>query len=96
MADQSQLKAADLYGRTHQMDDKTLAVMAERLEGRGRHPFFLQAIGEYMDHLALAGPEAIIDIGCGTGVAARAIARELPRERVASCRSPVRARTRRR
>ncbi len=75
MADQSQLKAPDLYGRTHQMDDKTLAVMAERLEGRGRHPFFLAAIGEYMDHLALAGPEAIIDIGCGTGVAARAIAR---------------------
>ncbi|WP_281177135.1 class I SAM-dependent methyltransferase [Belnapia moabensis] len=30
-----------------------------------------------MDHLALAGPEAILDLGCGTGVAARAIARRL-------------------
>jgi SAM-dependent methyltransferase len=75
MADQSQLKAPDVYERTHQMDEATLAVMAERLEARGRHPFFARAIGEYMDHLALTGTEAIIDIGCGTGVAARAIAR---------------------
>jgi cyclopropane fatty-acyl-phospholipid synthase-like methyltransferase len=57
------------------MDAATLAVMAERLEGRGRHPFFLAAIGEYMDHLALSGTEAVLDIGCGTAVAARAIAR---------------------
>ena len=75
MADQSQLRAPDVYGRTHQMDDKTLAAVAERLEARGRHPFFARAIGDYMDHLALAGPESIIDLGCGTGVAARAIAR---------------------
>ena len=54
--DQSRLRAPDLYGRTHQMDEATLAVMAERLEGRGRHPFFLAAIGEYMDrHCQFAG-----------------------------------------
>ena len=75
MADQSQLRVPDVYGRTHDMDDATLAVMAERLETRGKHPFFIAAIGEYMDRLALAGTEAILDIGCGTGVAARTIAR---------------------
>jgi SAM-dependent methyltransferase len=75
MANQSDLNKPDVYGRTHQMDEATLAVVAERLEARGRHPFFARAIGEYMDHLALTGTEAIVDIGCGTGVAARAIAR---------------------
>jgi SAM-dependent methyltransferase len=75
MVDQSQLKAPDVYGRTYEMDESTLGVMAERLETRGRHPFFIAAIGEYMDHLALMGTEAILDIGCGTGVAARTIAR---------------------
>ena len=75
MADQSQLRAPDVYGRTRQMDEKTLAAVAERLEARGRHPFFARTIGEYMDRLALAGPEAVLDLGCGTGVAARAIAR---------------------
>jgi hypothetical protein len=46
MADQSQLKAPDVYGRTHQMDEKTLGAVAERLEARGRHPFFARAIGD--------------------------------------------------
>ncbi len=75
MAGQSQLQVPDVYGRTHEMDEGTLAVMAERLEIRGRHPFFVAAIGEYTDRLALAGTEAILDLGCGTGVAARTIAR---------------------
>ncbi len=73
--DQTRLQAPDVYGRTFQMDEPTLGVMATRLEARGRHPFFLRAIEEYMDELALTGAESILDIGCGTGVAARAIAR---------------------
>jgi SAM-dependent methyltransferase len=75
MVDQAQLRSPDPYGRTHAMDKRTLAVMAECLELWGRHPLFARAIAEYMDHLALAGPAAILDLGCGTGVAARAIAR---------------------
>jgi SAM-dependent methyltransferase len=74
MVDQSQLEAPDVYGHTHEMDQRTLDVVAERLEARGRHPFFARAIGDYMDRLALAGPESVLDLGCGTGVAARAIA----------------------
>ncbi len=75
MVDQTQLRSPDPYGRTHEMDEATLGVIATRLEARGKHPFFARAIGDYMDALGLSGPEAILDLGCGTGVAARAIAR---------------------
>jgi ubiquinone/menaquinone biosynthesis C-methylase UbiE len=73
--DQTRLRTPDPYGRTFQMDDQTLAAIAARLEARGKHPFFARVIGDYMDALGLSGPEAILDLGCGTGVAARAIAR---------------------
>ncbi len=75
MADQTQLRSPDPYGRTHEMDERTLAAIAARLEARGKHPFFTRVIDDYMDALALAGPEAVLDLGCGTGVAARGIAR---------------------
>jgi SAM-dependent methyltransferase len=71
---QTRLRSTDVYGRTLQMDEQTLGVIATRLEARRRHPFFLPAIGEYMDALALVGPEAVLDLGTGTGVAARVIA----------------------
>lgn len=73
--DQTQLRTPDPYGRTFQMDEQALAAIAARLEARGKHPFFARVIGDYMDALGLSGPEAILDLGCGTGVAARAIAR---------------------
>ena len=73
--DQTQLQVPDPYGRTFQMDQQALAAIAARLEARGKHPFFERVISDYMDALGLAGPEAILDLGCGTGVAARVIAR---------------------
>lgn len=73
--DQTQLRSPDVYGRTFQMDEQTLDVIAARLEARGKHPFFLRAIDEYVAELALAGAESVLDLGCGTGVASRAIAR---------------------
>lgn len=73
--DQTQLRAPDVYGRTFQMDQQALGAIAARLEARGQHPFFRRVIDEYMTELALTGSEAILDLGCGTGVAARAIAR---------------------
>ena len=73
--DQTQLRAPDVYGRTFQLDQTSLGAIAARLEARGQHPFFRRVIDEYMTELALTGSEAILDIGCGTGVAARAIAR---------------------
>ena len=73
--DQTRLQTPDPYGRTFQMDEQALAAIAARLEARGKHPFFARVIDDYMDALGLSGPEAILDLGCGTGVAARAIAR---------------------
>jgi SAM-dependent methyltransferase len=75
VVDQTRLGTPDPYGRTFEMDEQTLAAIAARLEARGKHPFFARVIGDYMDALGLSGPEAILDLGCGTGVAARAIVR---------------------
>jgi ubiquinone/menaquinone biosynthesis C-methylase UbiE len=73
--DQNQLRVPDRYGRTHQMDQQALAAIAARLEARGKHPFFLRVIDDYVDALGSAGAEALLDLGCGTGVAARVISR---------------------
>ena len=73
--DQTQLQSPDVYGRTFQMDAQILDVMATRLEARGRHPFFLRAISEYLTEVPLAEARGVLDLGCGTGAAARAIAR---------------------
>src|SRR5260370_15151426 len=73
--DQTQLRSRDVYGRTFQLDQPALGAIATRLEARGQHPFFRRVIDEYMAELALTGSEAILDLGCGTGVAARSIAR---------------------
>jgi predicted TPR repeat methyltransferase len=75
VTDQTELKSPDVYGRTFQMDERTLSIMTARLEDRGRHPFFNRVIDEYVTELALDGAEALLDLGCGTGIAARAIAR---------------------
>lgn len=75
MTYQARIASPDPYGRTFQMDATAIEAIAARLEARKDHPLFLRAIGEYMDALALSGTEAILDLGCGTGVAARVIAR---------------------
>ncbi|MCB4823076.1 methyltransferase domain-containing protein [Roseicella aerolata] len=72
---QSQLKSPDPWGRTFRMEERTLASAAMRLEARGRHPFFAHVLDEYASRLDLSGTEAILDLGCGTGLAARAFAR---------------------
>ncbi|MBV9757457.1 MAG: methyltransferase domain-containing protein [Alphaproteobacteria bacterium] len=72
--DQTQLRSPDVYGRTFQMDEAALQAIAARLEARGQHPFFRRVIDEYMAELAPESAAAILDLGCGTGVAARAIA----------------------
>ncbi|WP_144299507.1 methyltransferase domain-containing protein [Elioraea rosea] len=70
----TQAKAADVYGRTYELDEQTLEVMVTRLEARGRHPVFIQSIGDYGEQLRLSGTESLLELGCGTGVASRRIA----------------------
>lgn len=73
--DQTQLRSPDVYGRTFQMDAAALQAIAARLEARGQHPFFRRVIDDYMAELAPDAAAVMLDLGCGTGVAARAIAR---------------------
>jgi ubiquinone/menaquinone biosynthesis C-methylase UbiE len=81
--DQTKPRSPDVYGRTDELDARSLDAIADRLEARGEHRFFRGAIDEYMSELALAGPESILDLGCGTGASTRAIARR------AEVRGPV-------
>lgn len=65
----------DPFGRTDELDDSTLAALAARFEARGRHPAFLRMLEEYLDALPIDEAASVLDVGCGTGVAARAIVR---------------------
>ncbi len=65
----------DAYAITDTLNDNLLNVVANRLEARGKHPFFNQMLNEYLDIMDIDSAQSVLDLGCGTGVAARAIAR---------------------
>src|SRR5215207_5371334 len=49
--------------------------MVSRLEVRGKHWFFQKVLREYLDAMDIDSADTVLDMGCGTGVAARTIAR---------------------
>src|SRR5262249_52226866 len=59
---------------TDKLDDTALDTIATRLELRGKHPAFIRMMDEYLDAMGIDDARAVIDLGCGTGVAARRIA----------------------
>lgn len=65
----------DVYRVTAQLDDPTLDVIITRLEARGKHPRFMEMMREYLDAMKIDSCRSVLDLGCGTGVAARSIAR---------------------
>lgn len=65
----------DVYRITAQLDDPTLDVVITRLEARGKHPRFIEMMNEYLDAMDIDSCRAVLDLGCGTGVAARSIAK---------------------
>jgi ubiquinone/menaquinone biosynthesis C-methylase UbiE len=75
MISQMQYTGQDVFARTSEADEQLLSAIVGRLEARAKHVFFVQAINDYMDALAPGDKEAILDLGCGTGVVARMIAR---------------------
>jgi SAM-dependent methyltransferase len=66
---------ADPYRITNQLDDPTLDALIARLEARGKHPRFVEMMQQYLDAMDIDSAASVIDLGCGTGVAARAVAR---------------------
>lgn len=69
------MSTVDVYRITDRLDDDTLNVIVERLETRGRHPRALAIIDEYLDAVNVDAAADVLDIGCGTGVVSRRIAR---------------------
>jgi SAM-dependent methyltransferase len=69
------MQSSDPYAVTNKLDDSLLQVVATRLEARGKHPVFEKMLHDYLDAMQIDRAETVLDMGCGTGVAARAIAR---------------------
>jgi ubiquinone/menaquinone biosynthesis C-methylase UbiE len=64
----------DVYGITNTLPEPILEVIATRLEARGQHPAFQRMLHQYVEAMAIDEATTVLDLGCGTGVAARAIA----------------------
>lgn len=65
----------DVYGMTDRLSNEILDVIATRLELRGTHPTFVEMMEQYLDDMKIDEAARVLELGCGTGVAARAIAR---------------------
>jgi ubiquinone/menaquinone biosynthesis C-methylase UbiE len=63
----------DPFGRTDKLDPLMLDVLVARFEARGKHPQFSKMLMEYLDAMDIDSTNMVLDIGCGTGLAARAI-----------------------
>lgn len=68
-------KTFDVYGNTQSLDEPILEAVATRLEARGKHPTFQRMLHEYLDCMNIDNAESVLDLGCGTGFAAREIAK---------------------
>jgi 2-polyprenyl-3-methyl-5-hydroxy-6-metoxy-1,4-benzoquinol methylase len=64
----------DLFSMTDKLDTPLLDVMVTRLEARGQHPFFAGMLQDYLNAMEIDSAGLVLDMGCGTGVAARQIA----------------------
>jgi ubiquinone/menaquinone biosynthesis C-methylase UbiE len=65
----------DVYRITDKLDDPTLDALAARLEARGKHPRFVEMMQQYLEAMGIDSAASVLDLGCGTGVVTRAIAR---------------------
>ena len=70
-------EALDPYRITDKLEDALLDGMVSRLEARGNHRFFQDVLREYLDAMDIDSANTVLDMGCGTGVAARTVARRV-------------------
>ncbi len=71
---------ADIFQALDKLDSEKLQIVADRLEYRGTYPAFVEMRERYFDRLRLDQCRNVLDMGCGTGVVTRALAKKLPRK----------------
>jgi ubiquinone/menaquinone biosynthesis C-methylase UbiE len=64
----------DAFEFINELDRPTVEALINRLEFRAHDATFVQFREAYLEKLALPAPAAVLDLGCGTGVLARALA----------------------
>jgi hypothetical protein len=67
----SEADMTDPYHNPDALPSSTIDAIITRLEERGRHPFFLSAINQYVAILERDRKLSILELGCGTGVVMR-------------------------
>jgi ubiquinone/menaquinone biosynthesis C-methylase UbiE len=70
------MTTADPFGRTDRLDSGVLETLAARFEARGQHPQFSKMLQTYLEAMRMEAATSVLDIGCGTGLVARVIARQ--------------------
>ena len=63
----------DVYGRTHDLDAKSIDTIATRLEARRGSAKYIGMLQEYLEAIDLAAAQSILALGCGTGVEVREV-----------------------
>jgi ubiquinone/menaquinone biosynthesis C-methylase UbiE len=69
------MSSFDVFGMTDKLPAPVLDAIVARLESRGKHPLFQNMLHEYLDAMAIDSTQTVLDVGCGTGIAARNIVR---------------------
>lgn len=69
------MASCDPYRFTNELDETALDTLVGRLEQRGANPRFQAMLSEYLDALNPSTLRRVVEVGCGTGVASRALAK---------------------
>ncbi len=67
------MRTIDPFGRTDTLDPGMLEALVARFEARGRHPAFSKMLHDYVDAMQIDQASSVLDVGCGTGLVARAV-----------------------
>jgi len=68
------MSKSDIFQSISDLPAEAIQKIVDRLEFRGRDPVFVKLRDAYLDKMDLASCKRILDLGCGTGVVARALA----------------------
>lgn len=68
------MAARDIFQSINELDQDAIARIVDRLEYRGRDSRFVDMRDAYLARMDLPRDAHVLDLGCGTGVVARAIA----------------------